>query len=262
MDQGQNAAFAGALDRPPTSTWEILNPRNYERKLIPPIPLLPNIHPLLDKLYRPYDIGQIGQLDVQIMSKLFGGDETSRDLTSAWDGGIYWAGQSRSATTAAEQDSTKSLAIFYLSVWHNPASAQAFTQLYATNLSRKYSSVKPDTAAQTSASEENGSVEQDFSTDEGPVVISTRGNLVFIAESFPLDVARKLTSLILDAQGGGAMRTVDAAPSPWPFAQPERGNNPAVQFAPPLSSSFVRFFANCGVLKTAVDAEMKGADLH
>ena len=49
-------------------------------------------------------------------------------------------------------------------------------------------------------------MEQVYSTDEGPVVITTRGKLVFVAESFPLPLARKLTSLILDAQGGGAMR--------------------------------------------------------
>ena len=259
MDQGQNAAFAGALDRPPTSTWEIINPRDYESKLIPPIPLLPNIHPVVDKLYRPYDIGQVGQLDVQIMTRLFGSDETSRDLTSAWDGGVYWAGQARSATTAAEQDSTKSLAIFYLSAWRNPASAQAFTQLYASNLSRKYSSVAPDAAAQNSASNENGSAEQDFSTDEGPVVITSRGNLVFIAESFPLNVARQLTSLVLDVQGSGSMRTAEATPGAWPFALPTNTRIPIVQSAEPLSASFVRFFAGCGAMKTAIDAEMKSA---
>ncbi|HEV2134462.1 MAG TPA: hypothetical protein VGR47_09365 [Terracidiphilus sp.] len=259
MDEGQNAAFAGALDRPPTSTWEILNPRDYERKVIPPVPLLPNIHPVVDKLYRPYDIGQVGQLDVQIMTKLFGSEESSRDLTSAWDGGIYWAGQSLSATTAAEQDSTKSLAIFYLSVWHNPASAQAFAQLYSKNLSRKYSSVAPDNTAQNSASNENGSSEEDFTTDEGPVVITSRGNVVFIAESFPLNVARQLTSLILSAQGGGAMRTAQAAPPSWPFAPSADLRIPAEQPTEPLSASFVRFFAGCGVMKTAVDAEMKGA---
>jgi hypothetical protein len=259
MDQGQNAAFAGTLDRPPTSTWEILNPRNYEQKLIPPVPLLPNIHPIVDKLYRPYDIGQVGQLDVQIMSQLFGGKESSRDLTSAWDGGIYWAGQSRSATTAEEQNNTKSLAIFYLSVWRNPASAQAFTQLYASNLGRKYSSVAPDAAAQASASNESGSVEQDFTTDEGPVVITTRGNLVFIAESFPLQVGRQLTSLILDAQGSGEMRTAEVAPPAWPFLPPDNSLLPAGQPVAPLSASFVRFFAHCGVMKAASDAEMRSA---
>lgn len=256
MDQGQSAAFSGTLDRPPTSTWEILNPRDYEQKLIPPVPLLPNIHPIVDDKYRPYDIGQVGQLDVQIMTQLFGGDESSRDLTSAWDGGLYWAGQLRSAGTPEQQDSTQSLAIFYLSIWRNSASAQKFAQLYANDLGRKYSSVAPDPAAQGSASSENGSEEQDFTTSEGPVVITTRGNLVFTAESFPLKTARRLTSLILDAQGGGTMQTAHARRQLLRFANP--AFSPVRSPAPgePLSASFVRFFARCGVMKFAVDAEL------
>jgi hypothetical protein len=259
MDEGRTAAFAGALDHPPTSTWEILNPRDYERKLIPPIPLLPNFHPIVDKLYRPYDIGQVGQLDVKIMTELFGGDDASRDLTSAWDGGLYWAGQLRSATTPAEQDTTKSLAIFYLSVWRNSASALEFAQLYANNLGSKYSSVAPDTAAQNSASTESGSVEEDFTTDESPVVITRRGNLVFVAESFPLNTARQLTTMILDAQGGGAMQTADAGRRAWPFVYPAGTPVHAGQAVEPLSASFVRFFAQCGVMKAAVEAEMESA---
>ena len=79
MDQGQTAAFPGALDRPPTSTWEIMNPREYEHKSAPTVPLLPNIHPLVDKLYKAYDIGQVGQLDLHILAELFGGDAAARD---------------------------------------------------------------------------------------------------------------------------------------------------------------------------------------
>src|SRR5580704_9739060 len=70
MDKGQTAAFPGALDRPPTSTCEIMNPREYERKSTPAVPQLPNIHPLVDKLYKPYDIGQVGQLDLLILAKI------------------------------------------------------------------------------------------------------------------------------------------------------------------------------------------------
>lgn len=260
MDQGRTAAFEGALDRPPTSTWEILNPRDYEKKLIPPVPLLPDIHPLVDKLYRPYDIGQIGELDVQIMTQLFGSENSSRGLTSAWDGGLYWAGQLRSATTPAELDSTKSLAIFYLSDWRNSASAEEFAQLYVNNLGRKYSSVKPDHGAEKSAPSEDGSVEQVFSTDEGPVVITTRGNFVFVTESVPLDLARKLTNLILNAQGVGAMKMTMTEPPVWPFVVHEsRPLASAAEIGEPLSGSLVRFFSHCGVMKFAVDAEMKSA---
>lgn len=111
MDRGQDAAFAGTLDRPPSSTWEIINPREYEKGHVPTVPLLPDIHPLLDKTYRPYDIGQVGQLDVHIIAGLFGGDDAARNLTPAWDGGIYWAGQ-RLAATPAEQATTGSIALF------------------------------------------------------------------------------------------------------------------------------------------------------
>ncbi len=133
MDQGQTAAFAGALDHPPTSSWEIINPREYEKKHIPPIPLLPNIHPLLDAAYKPYDIGQVGQLDVHILSELLGGDNAARDLTPAWNGGLYWAGQLRSATTPAQQADTASIGLFYFSVWKNAESAQVFAKIYSNN---------------------------------------------------------------------------------------------------------------------------------
>ncbi len=250
MDEGQTAAFAGALDRPPTSTWEIINPREYERHRIPAVPLLPDIHPLLDPLYRPYDIGQVGELDLHILTELFGGDAASSDLTPAWNGGLYWAGQLRSATTPAEQDSTASLALFYLSAWRNEASADAFAKLYANNLARKYSGVHKDSAADNAAPNDNGDVEQIYSTNEGPVVITTRGKLVFVSESFPLPLARKLTALILDAQGGGAMRMARAA-RPHPRSGEGAGR--------PLSADLVRFIQNCGVMKAVVDADLRTA---
>jgi hypothetical protein len=251
MDQGQAAAFAGTLDRPPTSSWEIINPREYEKKHIPAIPLLPDIHPLVDPLYQPYDIGQMGELDVHIVTELFGGDNAARDLTPAWDGGLYWAGQLRSATSQAERASTKSLAIFYLSVWKNADSAQVFSKLYANNLARKYLSVQVQKAVDTSAPADLGSVEQIYSTNEGPVVITTRGKLVFVSESFPLPLARKLTALILDAQGGGAMRMAHAAPK---FRAPSLAPD-APRGA--LTSDLVYLFAEAGVMKAVVDAELR-----
>ena len=264
MDEGQAAAFAGTLDRPPTSTWEIENPREYERARVPAVPLLPDIHPLVDKLYKPYDIGQVGELDVHILAELFGGDEAARDLTPAWDGGLYWAGQRRSATPA-EQSSTKSLALFYLSVWKNAASAQAFAHLYAESLGRKYSGLKADLDAQSSApadlppgSSQAVSEEEVYSTNEGPVVITTRGKMVFIAESFDLDLARKLAALILDAQGTGELKMAGAAmPAGAPGEQSTSGLDSKVR--EPLTAGLIRFFSNCGVMKAALEAEISGS---
>jgi hypothetical protein len=270
MDQGQSAAFAGALDHPPTSSWEIINPREYEKRSIPAVPLLPDIHPLVDPLYKPYDIGQVGQLDLHILAEIFGGDGSARDLTPAWNGGLYWAGQLRSATTAAEQGNTKSLALLYLAVWKNDASAQAFTKLYSNNLARKYSSVHLDDSSAASAPTEGGETETVYSTNEGPVVITTRGKLVFIAESFPLPLSRKLTALILDAQGTGEMRmakdgsTSLRAPSLRLVSGARVGEQKSAPLTPrstvpagqPLSADLVHLFQSCGVMKATVDAAM------
>lgn len=263
MDQGQAAAFSGALDRPPTSSWEIMNPREYEKGHMPVVPLLPDIHPLVDGLYRPYDIGQVGELDVHILTGIFGGESAARTLTPAWDGGLYWAGQLRSATPA-EQASTKSIALLYLSVWKSSESAQEFAKLYASELGRKYSGLKPDMESQKSSSD--GTEEQVYTASEGPVVITRRGKMVFVTESFDLDLARRLTSLVLDAQGAGelklaaAPKTMQRVPTlqraSFDRRQPEASPVKA-QPNDPLTGSFVRFFSDCGVMKFAVDATLR-----
>ena len=256
MDRGQAAAFTGALDRPPSSSWEIMNPREYEQGHVPAIPYLPDIHPLVDNAYRPYDIGQVGQLDLHILAGLFGGDRAARDLTPAWDGGIYWAGQRLSAT-AAEQTSTKSISLFYLSVWRNAASAQSFGHLYADELGRKYSGFKPDKTAAKIADNSDGTVEQVYSTDEGPVVITRRGKLVFVSEGFDLTLARKLGTLILGAQGSGPLQSASAGrPSAVPGAQLLPAG-----FVPDetLTAPVVRLLSNCGVTKAVVDAALQAS---
>ena len=282
MDQGRAAAFAGTLDQPPTSSWEIINPREYEKRHTPAIPLLPNIHPLVDNLYKPYDIGQIGQLDVRILTKLFGGEQAASALTPAWNGVLYWAGQRLNAKTASEQANTNSIALFYLSVWKNAASAQAFARLYADELGRKYSGVKLESADPATATHASGfkvfpppassseaapdhaasspaalSGEQVYSTSEGPVVITTRGKMVFVAESFPLDLARKLATLVLDVQGSGELHLAQSAQPV--FGLPIQMSVPALDSGnlKPLTGNLVRFFSDCGVMKATVDAGMK-----
>jgi hypothetical protein len=73
--------------------------------------------------------------------------------------------------------------------------------------------------------------------------------MVFIAESFPLPLARKLTALILDAQGAGPMHLARA---------PLRPGAPSFESDAPgsaLTNDLVHFFAEAGVMKAAVDAE-------
>jgi hypothetical protein len=258
MDKGQAAAFAGALDNPPNSTWEIINPREFEKSHAAIVPLMPDIHPLVDPVYKAYDIGQVGELDLHILTQLFGGEAASRDLTPAWDGGIYWAGQRRSATTPAQQADTRSISLFYLSEWKSDASAAAFARLYADSLGRKYSGLRRDTSAEkaSQASLPSGTIEQVFSTNEGPVIITKRDKMVFVSESFDLPMARKLAQMLLDAQGTGELKQARLAIPADPLS---KGELPALSGGGlhTLSGGLVRLFADCGVMKSAVDATIR-----
>lgn len=187
-DEGAEKAFSGALDRPPATSYEIMHPRAWERGVHPTLLTMPDIHPLIDAEYVPYDIGVMGSLDVRILTELFAGKTAAEDLTPEWDGGIYYAAQSRAAKTPAEKDSTKSVALLYLSQWKSETAAANFAAIYADNLKRKYTDVHMQP---TDESEGNGD-ESVFTTEEGPVVIATVGRGVFVSESFPLPLARKL----------------------------------------------------------------------
>ncbi|HEX3436651.1 MAG TPA: hypothetical protein VHT24_07770 [Pseudacidobacterium sp.] len=233
--KGQEAAFAGVLDRPPSSSYEIINPRAYMRKQQAPVLRMPDVHALLDADYDPYDVGVMGQLDVRMLSELFGGEQAAATLAPAWDGGIYYAVQSKKAKTDAEKDSTASIGLLYLSRWKSDAAAKAFAKMYADELGKKYSGVKRDNSA------EADETEQVYKTSEGPVLISTSGRMVFVSESFDLTTARKLAFLVTGAQGSDDDMQAARLNSP----HQSNGRHE-------LTASMVRFFSGCGMMRAAV----------
>jgi hypothetical protein len=202
-----------------------MNPRAYERKVKVPVLTMPDVHPLLDAEYSPYDVGVMGSLDVRILSELFGGPQVAAALTPEWNGGIYYAVQKKSAP---DKNSTASIGLLYLSQWKSPEAAAAFAKMYADELGKQFSGVTND------AQGESGEGEQIYKTNEGPVVISTTGNSVFVSESFDLPLARKLEFLMLGAQRGSGQESV------------------AANRAPDLTGPMVRFFATCGMMRSAM----------
>jgi hypothetical protein len=236
-DKGATAAFAGALDRPPSSSFEVMNPRAYERHTKVPVLIMPDLHPLLDADYAPYDIGVMGQIDVRILTELFGGPQVSAALTPAWNGGIYYAVQKKDAP---DKGSTASVGLLYLSQWKSPDAAAAFAKLYAAELDKQYDQVSRDTAAETDQSE------QVYKTSEGPVLISTNGDLVYVSESFDLNLARKLEFLMTGAQNSSAAGQSIASSSSRTMEFPAGKSS--------LTGPMVDFFAGCGLMRAALPA--------
>jgi hypothetical protein len=139
----------------------------------------------------------MGELDVRILTELFGGPEVAAILTPQWKGGLYYAVQSRKAVTPAQQAATSSVALLYLSAWRTEGAAKEFAKVYARELNKKYSGVLRDSAEETSSDE------QVYNASEGPVLIVQQGRQVFVSESFDMTTARKLQFLFFGAQKSG-----------------------------------------------------------
>ena len=235
VKQGKDAAFPAVLENPPASSFEIMNPAAYMARLPVPLLRLADIHPLIDADYTPYDVGVMGEIDVRILTELFGGEEIAEALAPAWNGGIYYAAQRRSAVTEEAKESTASIGLLYESKWKNEDSARSFLRVYAGELPRKYSGLvrrKQDEADDD---------EQVYTTNEGDVLLSLSGESVFISEGFPLELARKLRERITSEQSDAPLQIAGTTGNKGSGAY---GGDPALEL--------VRLMSSAGMMKAAV----------
>ena len=147
-----------------------------------PVPVLrlPDIHPLIDADYTPYDVGVMGEFDVRDRDGAVRWQaDSGRRLPLQWNGGIYYAAQKRSAITDEAKRSTASIGLLYYSRWKSQNSALSFLRVYAGELPRKYSGLSERKKDETDATE------QVYSTSEGDVLLSLSDNGVFIERRFP-----------------------------------------------------------------------------
>ena len=195
--QGTQAAFTGVLAAPPSASSQIIHPKAYMAHTPVPVMVLPDVHPLLTEAgYEPYDVGVMGELDVRMTAELFGGKPLAEALAPNWDGGIYYAAQRKSAT-AAQKDTTASLALLYDSHWRNSDSAESFFHVFEEELPRQYDGLKRRTAEETDPDE------RVYSSSEGDILLRREGDRVWVSEGFELPLARKLRAMVDTAQGTG-----------------------------------------------------------
>ncbi|HEY0786714.1 MAG TPA: hypothetical protein VGD62_12650 [Acidobacteriaceae bacterium] len=241
-DHGAEAAFAAVLDRPPGSSYEIMHPHAYEQHTAPALLTLPDLHPLLDAEYTPYDLGVMGALDVRMLGQAFGGGTAAADLAQGWNGGVYYAAQSRKAVAAGQGGSTGSIGLVYLSQWTSEGEAESFAKFYAGSLKRKYRQLRGE-AGLTEASTRNAgaSAEMRFTTEEGPVRVAVRGRQVFVSEGFAEPLAERLEERMMGpvraAVGGSGAATQQLA---------------GAVGSGELTAPLVRLFGAMGMMKAAL----------
>ena len=223
---GKQAAFAGTLANPPSSSFEIIHPEAYLNHAPVPMLVLPDLRPMMPG-YSFYDLGVMGELDVRILVELFGGQEIAAALSPEWDGGVYYAAQRESAT-AVEKATTASIGLIYVSRWKNEDSAHSFLRVYSEQMARKYSGLK------RRQKDEVDDSEQVYGTSEGDVLLVNEGSTVFAFEGFPVAQARKMREAIAAVQTSGPVMQAWSRP------------------AGELSFGLTRFAAGFGVIRAAV----------
>jgi hypothetical protein len=174
--KGKDAAYAGMLENPPVDTRQVMEPETYlSNQVVPPL-TVPDLDKLVAPDYKRFDFGGMGEFDVYLLAKQYGGDKAPKEHYPHWRGGYYFAAQAK--------DSPKDrIAMLYFSRWDSPESAHAFARLYGDYLPKRYKRVSW-TAKCSSERDDPACSEVKATTEQGTLVIEFRGNDLLILEGF------------------------------------------------------------------------------
>jgi hypothetical protein len=180
---GRQMAFQGAFKRPPLNTHQVLQPEAYFKSEKAPQIEIGDLTSIFGDAYEAYDSGNIGELDVQIMSEEFGRENDIYTVARKWDGGAYVAVKHKGMAADAKV-TTADLALVYVSRWKTLQAAERFGQIYMQAMARR---LPMGAASQQRCDEEKcaGALwEQHATSSEGPVNVEVwPRNILIITQS-------------------------------------------------------------------------------
>ena len=210
---GKRLGFEGAFNNPPTTTREIMEPETYlAHEKLEPVKRL-DFKKDFDK-YDTFDIGAIGEFDVDVLVEQYAGREAAETMYPAWRGGYYFAGRQKGMKTGP-------LGVLYVSRWATPAKAAEFAAIYAKSLAKRYD--------KRQALEGDGKVAEDappaeswrtlggrhaWMTEEGAVVIEVRGDQVLVSESLDDETTKRVEEDFFGDVGGEKVERSKVETSP------------------------------------------------
>ena len=180
-EKGKQAAFAGVFEHPPQDTRQVMEPATYFAAEPQPRLSVAPLEKLLGPDWRREDFSGIGEIDLRVILRQWGGKEVAAKLAPAWRGGYYMA----LANKKAPKDAPLPLALVL--DFATPAEANQFASIYQSALAKRYNSVQ---AAQSP---------NQWITTEGLVRLSIDGARVIALESFTPDDAAKLHAALIPA---------------------------------------------------------------
>jgi hypothetical protein len=184
---GKQAAFKKVLDQMPQTTREVMQPQEYLAGRRVPTLFLPDLGFLKDQ-YEPFDAGAMGELDVNILLKVYANEQVAKSLSKEWRGGVYYAAGHKGAQPK-DANSTAHVGLYYISRWSGEDSARYFAKLYAAGLKPRYTALQhlpPDPA--------KPGLDR-YTSADGLIFIQQTGNVVVAVESFDPETADKLIQI-------------------------------------------------------------------
>jgi hypothetical protein len=188
---GKELAYAGAFKDPPQTTREVMEPQTYlTHEKLKPMKMIDMEKDF--KAYEPFDIGAMGEFDVDVLVEQYAGRDVATAIYPEWRGGYYFAGKPKS-------DRSAPIAVLYASRWSSAAKAAEFAAVYAKSLAQRYqkrqglgSDGKVADDAPPADSWRTLRGRHAWLTEEGPVVIEVRGDEILISESLDDETTKRV----------------------------------------------------------------------
>lgn len=188
---GKELAYAGAFKDPPKTTREIMEPETYlVHEKLEPMKLIDMEKDF--KGYEPFDIGAMGEFDVDVLVEQYAGRAKATAIYPEWRGGYYFAGKPKG-------DKSAPVGVLYVSRWSSAAKAAEFAAVYAKSLAQRYQK-RQGLGADGKVAEDTPPVDSwrtlrgrhAWMTEEGVVMIEVQGDSVLISESLDDETTKRV----------------------------------------------------------------------
>lgn len=188
---GKELAYAGAFKDPPKTTREIMEPATYlAHEKLEPLKMID-----MDKDFKEYDafdIGAMGEFDVDVLVEQYAGRDSAAAIYPEWRGGYYFAGKPKKNKAAP-------IGVLYVSRWSSASKAAEFAAVYAKSLAQRYQK-RGGLGADGKIMDDAPPVDSwrtlrgrhAWLTEEGTVLIEVRGDEILISESLDDDTTQKV----------------------------------------------------------------------
>ena len=190
--QGKEKAFSVPFQNPPRTSREIMQPETYIRgEHLPPLPL-----PDFKSIFRDYDrfdIGAIGEFDVDVLAEQYAGEEAAHRVYPNWRGGYYYS-------VHVKGNPSGTLGLVFVSRWASPRWAQQFAAIYARGIQQRYKKMMPATESNLPRdlkTLESLGGDHTWTTEEGAVVLAVKGDTVLVTESLEPPISDQFRSSVL-----------------------------------------------------------------